>query len=143
MLRVESIKTDNETGAVLCKEQRYFISSLPKDTLSAGQWLQMVRNHWVVENGCHQIWDKIFREDERPWITSGAGAPQGAVVVMMLRRLGFNLLALFRGVTQRSEDKRLTPWKDLMRWVYNTLIAATDDDVADLRPRKAISAGVA
>lgn len=143
VLRVESIKTDNATGALLCKEQRYFISSLPKDALSAPQWLQMVRNHWGVENGCHQIWDKIFREDERPWIRSGQGASQGTVVVMMLRRLGFNLLALFRGVTQRSEEKRLTPWKDLMRWVYNMLIAASDDDVAGLRPRKAISAGVA
>ncbi len=143
VLRVVSVKRDNETNAVLTTEERYFISSLPLEALTRQQWLQLVRNHWWVENGCHQIWDKIFREDERPWINSGEGSCQGTVVVMLLRRLGFNLLALFRSVTQRSEERRQTPWKDLMRWVYNTLILATEEHLAGLRLTTAPSASVA
>jgi hypothetical protein len=142
VVRVQSVKRDLETNEVLEREDRYFLSSLARETLSDEQWLRLVRNHWWVENGCHQIWDKIFREDERPWIKSGEGSCQGTVVVMMLRRLGFNLLALYRGVTQRSEERRQTPWRDLMRKVYNTLIAATEADTQALRQRRALAASV-
>jgi asparagine N-glycosylation enzyme membrane subunit Stt3 len=57
------------------------------------------------------------------------------VVVLLLRRIAYNLLALLRDVTQRSEDTRGTPWKDLMRWMHNALIALTDADVLGLRAR--------
>jgi hypothetical protein len=143
VVRVQSEKRDNATGEMLEQQDRYFLSSLPREALTDGQWLLLVRNHWWVENGCHQIWDKIFREDDKPWIQAGEGSCQGTVVVMLLRRLGYNLLALFRSVTQRSEEKRQMPWKDLMRKVYNTLIAATDGDIASLRPRTALAASVA
>jgi len=139
-VRVQSEKRDIETDAVLEQEDRYFLSSLSRD---AEQWLLVVRNHWWVENGCHQIWDKILREDDKPWIQAGEGSCQGTVVVMLLRRLGFNLLALFRSVTQRSEDKRQTPWKDLIRKVYNALIGATEADTEALRPRRTLAASVA
>lgn len=142
VVRVQSDKLDSDTGEVLEQQDRYFVSSLSRDALTDDQWLRVVRNHWWVENGCHQVWDKIFREDERPWIQAGEGSCQGTVVVMLLRRLGFNLLSLFRSVTQRSEERRQMPWKDLMRRVYNTLIAATSADTAALRPR-ALTASVA
>jgi hypothetical protein len=143
VVRVQSEKRDNATDVVLEQQDRYFLSSLPREALTDEQWLLLVRNHWWVENGCHQIWDKIFREDDKPWIQAGEGSCQGTVVVMLLRRLGYNLLALFRSVTQRSEEKRQMPWKDLMRKVYNTLLAATDGDIASLRPRTALAASVA
>jgi hypothetical protein len=143
VVRVQSEKRDIATGEMLEQQDRYFVSSLPREALTDGQWLLLVRNHWWVENGCHQIWDKIFREDDKPWIQAGEGSCQGTVVVMLLRRLGYNLLALFRSVTQRSEQRRQTPWKDLMRKVYNTLIAASDADIASLRPRTALAASVA
>lgn len=143
VVRVQSEKRDIETDAVLEREDRYFLCSLERERLTDEQWLQIVRNHWWVENGCHQIWDKIFREDDKPWIQSGEGSCQGTVVVMLLRRLGFNLLALFRSVTQRSEQRRQMPWKDLIRHVYNTMIAATASDIAGLRQRKALAASVA
>ena len=143
VVRVQSEKRDIETDAVLEQEDRYFLSSLQHDALTDGQWLQFVRRHWGVENDCHQIWDKIFREDDKPWIQSGEGASQGTVVVMLLRRLAHNMLALFRSVTQRSEQRRQTPWKDMVRWVYNTLIAATARDTECLRPRLALDPSVA
>ena len=143
VVRVQSEARDIETEEVLAQEDRYFLSSLPREALTVEQWLLVVRNHWWVENGCHQVWDKIFREDDKPWIQAGAGSCQGTVAVMLLRRLGYNLLALFRSVTQRSEEKRQMPWKDLMRAVYNTLIAATATDTEGLRRRKALTASVA
>jgi len=143
VVRVQSEKRDNTTDAVLESEDRYFLSSLAREELTDEQWLRVVRNHWWVENGCHQIWDKIFREDDKPWIQSGEGASQGTVVVMLLRRLAHNMLALFRSVTQRSEQRRQTPWKDMVRWVYNTLIAATARDTECLRPRLALDPSVA
>ena len=58
------------------------------------------------------------------------------MVVIMLRRLAYNLLALFRSHTLRSEQARSTPWRDLLRWVYNALIAATPEVTRGLREQR-------
>ncbi len=138
-LRVESELVDIETGDVVPQKEedvnRYFISSLEIDKLTADQWLKLVRMHWGVENNCHNTWDTAFEEDTRTWITA---SPKGALNIMLLRRIAYNMLALFRSVTQRSEENRGTPWKDILRWVYNTLIAANDADLAGLRQRTAV-----
>ena len=62
--------------------------------------------------------------------------------VMLFRRIAYNMLVLFRTVTQRSEEKRMTPWKDILRWVYNTLVAAQETDLAGLRERGAVTAEI-
>jgi hypothetical protein len=134
-LRVESETRTIETDEIVEQEDRYFISSLASERLSCSQWLLSVRSHWAVENQCHHTWDTAFEEDKKPWIESH---PKGMVAVLILRRLAYNMLTLYRSVTQRSEERRLTPWKDLMRWVYNTLIAANAGDLAGLRSRKAV-----
>jgi len=133
VLRVESEKREIDSGRVTEHEDRYFISSLKGAELSDAQWLLMVRMHWSVENHCHFTWDTAFAEDERPWIEMD---PQGALVVALLRRIAYNMLALFRSVTQRSEEKRQTPWKDLLRWTYNALISAQEADLTGLRARQ-------
>lgn len=129
VVRVESETV--EDGKVE-REDRYFVSSLPAEVLSAAQWLLAVRRHWGVENNCHHTWDTVFEEDERPWIEK---SPRGMVVLMLLRRIAYNMLALFRTVTQRSEERRRTPWRDVVRWLYQAVIAATDEDVNGLRAR--------
>jgi hypothetical protein len=88
--------------------------------------------HWSVENHGHWTLDAIFNEDERPWIK---GDPRGVVVFMLLRRIAYNLLALFRSVTQRSDERRAMPWRQLLTWVSYALIAAARADVVDLRER--------
>ena len=133
-LRVESETV--EDGKVVEHEDRYFISSCPSEELTAAQWLLVVRRHWGAENNCHHTWDTVFEEDDRPWIEKD---PQGMVVMMLLRRIAFNMLALFRTVTQRSEERRQTPWRDIVRWLYQAVIAATDEDVDGLRAREASS----
>ena len=75
---------------------------------------------------------KIFREDDHPWITA---SPKGMVVVMLLRRLAYNMVALFRSVTQRSDERRQTPWKTVLRWFYNAIVATTAEQLEDLRAR--------
>jgi hypothetical protein len=40
-------------------------------------------------------------------------SPVGSLNVLLLRRIAFNILALFRTVTQRADDKRRTPWLTL------------------------------
>ena len=81
---------------------------------------------------CHNTWDTVFKEDDRPWIDSD---PKGTVVVMLLRRLAYNMLALFRSVSQRSELRRQMPWRDLIRAMYNAMISLSGSDLAGLRAR--------
>jgi len=131
VLRVES-ETLHAKGRRTALENRYFLASLPASRLTAKQWLRLVRLHWGVENNCHHTLDTAFEEDERPWIES---SPRGMLVVAILPRLALTLLALFRSITQRSDERRRTPWLDLLRWFYNAVISATDDDIAALRPR--------
>ena len=130
---------DIETGEVVEQDEddvnRYFLSSLEGDGLTPSQWLKLVRMHWGVENNCHNTWDTAFEEDDRRWITA---EPKGTMNVMLLRRLAYNMPALFRSVTQRSEENRMTQWRDILRWVYNTLIAAQETDLAGLRGRTAV-----
>ena len=45
-------------------------------------------------------------------------------------------MALFRSVTQRSEERRRMPWRTLMRKATVALVAATEAQLAGLRPRR-------
>ena len=69
------------------------------------------------------------------------------LAVMVLRRIAFlpkgqvgsadrYLVALFRSVTQRSEEKRTMPWKDLLRDFYDALVASTEAQLAGVRARR-------
>ena len=129
-LRVES--ETRRGDEVVAHEVRFFNSSLRHDALDPAQWLYLIRRHWAVENNCHHTFDVAFEEDDRPWITGDA---QGMLSVLLLRRIAYTLLTLFRSVTQRSDEARAIPWKRLLRWVHTTLVGAQQDDIAGLRPR--------
>ena len=75
----------------------------------------------------------MLREDDRPWIDADA---QGAMVIMLLRRIAYNILTLLREVTRRPADRRGPAWRDLCRWFYNALIAATVAQLVGLRKRR-------
>lgn len=134
-LRVQSLTYAH--GKLVATEDRYFVSSLPASRLTRAQWLRIVRLMWGVENAVHCTLDKTMREDEHPWIQAD---PKAALVIALLRRIAYNLLAVFRSVTLRSELSRSTPWKQVMRWVELALLTATRDDVAGLRDRYAPAA---
>jgi hypothetical protein len=131
VLRIES-ETRTRHGELVAYENRYRISSLSRVALSDSQWLRLVREHWAVENQCHHTFDTAFREDDKPWIED---SPQGMLSVLLLRRIAYNLLALFRSVSQRSDERRRMPWAQLLRGIAHALIALTEADLANIRPR--------
>jgi predicted transposase YbfD/YdcC len=127
VLRVVSEKQD--TLGQVTTEERYFVGSLPSCRLKADQWLLVVRRHWGVEIA-HQVLDVAFKEDKRPIIREN---PRATVVVAMLRRIVYTLLTLFRSVTQRSDERRHTPWKKLINSVFRTLIGSHQATLTGLR----------
>ena len=134
-LRVESVK--QHAGEVVEGEVRLYVSSLTSQRLTPSEWLYMVRSHWGVENDNHNTLDTAFAEDKRPWITC---SPQGMLAVLLLRRIAYTMLALFRAVTLRSERSRATPWKKLLGWVQLALVAAGPEHIAGLRSRETTAA---
>jgi hypothetical protein len=131
-LRVESVLT--KAGVQTRREARLFVSSLDAKALTSAQWLQVVRGHWGVESNHHTL-DTAFAEDERPWIVADGN---GMLVTLVLRRIAYTLLALFRSVSLRGEQKGEIRWADLMRWVSATVIAATEAHLLAIRPRAVV-----
>ncbi|MFN0061727.1 MAG: ISAs1 family transposase [Myxococcaceae bacterium] len=121
-------------GVRVSEQNKYLVSSKEPTAITGVQWLALIRSRWGVENNLHWTLDAIFKEDDRTWIEA---EPRGTVVVMVLRRIAYTLLALFRSVTQRSEEARRILWRDLVAWVYDTLIAVADGDLQRLRQRGA------
>ena len=130
-IRVRTV-TEHKTKGKVTDEDRYYTSSLPTQALSAELWLEAIRRRWSVENECHNTWDRIFREDDRPWVHD----PQGMVAAMLLRRIAYTLLTLFRSVTQRSDARRAVPWKTLMRDLWSTLTSAEEHHFEGLKTRR-------
>jgi hypothetical protein len=135
VVRIRSVRVDRWTGQTRSVEDRYYLASLEHTALAGDQWLTLLRRRWAVENECHNLWDSVFREDERPWIR----APKGMVVVMVLRRLVSNLIALYRCVTTRAEHKRAKPWTMLLREIWTALLQATEEAMACLRRRNSVT----
>ncbi len=133
--RVEYVK--RHRGEVVEQDARLFVSSLAHGALTPAKWLLLIRSHWGVENQNHHTLDTAFAEDERPWIEADA---QGMLAVLLLRRIAYTLLALYRAVTLRSNEGRATPWKRLMQSVRDVLVAATEDQLACLRLREVAAA---
>jgi hypothetical protein len=130
VLRIES-ETFDASGYRVAHEDRYFISSLAMDRLTPAQWMYLIRAHWGVET-THQILDVALREDEHPWIES---EPRAALVVAVIRRIVYTMLALFRSVTQRSDQKRAVPWRALLDDIRDALLVLADHHLAGLRRR--------
>jgi hypothetical protein len=127
-LSVEYVKVQH--GTVIERYDRMYVSSLDPKQLTAAQWLLLVRSHWGVENQNHHTLDTAFAEDERPWIEADAN---GMLAVLLLRRIAYTLLALFRSVALRSEENRATRWKVLLTWVRDALVAAAPEHTMSLR----------
>jgi len=134
-LLVEYVKI--QRGVIIERDERMYVSSLDPKRLTTQQWLLLVRSHWGVENQNHHTLDTAFAEDERPWIEADAN---GMLAVLLLRRIAYTLLALFRAVTLRSDEGRATRWKDLLAWVRDALVAASVEHTMNLRVREVCAA---
>lgn len=121
-----------ENGVLTGTLTRYYATSLASDTLDAKQWLELIIRRWGVET-VHQVLDTQFQEDKRPWITANGEA---SLVLMLLRRVVYTLMTLYKAVTQRSDDNRSVPWRVLMEWVRDTLKWPNPQPFEGLRPRQ-------
>jgi hypothetical protein len=119
-------------GSVVSGGDRYFVSSLAMIALNPAGWATLIRARWGVENNCHHTFDTAFDEDDRLWFDSD---PTGALNIILLRRLAYNAMTLLQARTLRGETTRMMPWKALMRWLNNVLIAATEAEVHGMRAR--------
>jgi hypothetical protein len=128
-LKVLSIRvTEGQAPRV---EERYFVSSLDRNRLSNEQWLRVVRGHWAVENNGHHTWDTRFQEDNHPWVRGNAFA---MVALMILRRIAYNIFALYREST-RERPKRPATWNDLIYFANLMMLRLSEEVVAGLRSR--------
>lgn len=120
-------------GTVVERLDRMYVSSLDPQELTTAQWLLLVRSHWGVENNGHHTLDTVFAEDDRPWIEADAN---GMLAVLLLRRIAYTVLALFRSGTLRSSASRAMRWKALLAWVRDALVAAAPEHTMNLRVRE-------
>ncbi len=54
------------------------------------------------------------------------------LAVLLLRRIAYMLLAIFRAAS-RSDEGRAIRWRALLAWIRDVLVAATEDQLAGLR----------
>lgn len=134
-LGVESVTLHE--GVVVQNDVRLFVSSRAPEGSTPKQWLYIVRAQWYIENQNHHTFDTAFAEDDRPWIEADE---YGMLAVLVIRRIAYTLLALFRAVTQRSDENRAMRWKALQNRVRDALIAVTEDTLTDLRLREVYAA---
>ncbi|RMH27791.1 MAG: ISAs1 family transposase [Planctomycetota bacterium] len=119
-------------GSVIQQGERFWVSSLPESALSPAQWAALARLYWGVENRCHNTFDVAFHEDDRPWIKT---EPVATLVLLLLRRIAYNILSLFRARTLRSDDCRNIAWEHLLCLFSFALISATYEHLRGLRRR--------
>jgi len=134
-LRIHSVTLRDDEP--VRSEVRMYVSSRVHGALTPEQWLQLARSHWGVENNAHHTLDTAFAEDDRPWIEADEN---GMLAVLLLRRIAYTLLALFRAVTLRSDESRAMRWRALLAWVRDALVAATIESILGLRVREVAAA---
>jgi hypothetical protein len=73
--------------------------------------------------------------DDHPWVLHN---PRLTAAIMILRRIGYTLLAIFKHVTQRSDHRRHEPWHVLLTRIRHALLMATPATFGGLRRRVAL-----
>ena len=83
------------------EETRYYISNL---TVTAQEFLHIIRSHWAIENSLHYVKDVAFLEDFNRMRTE-----QIPVVTSLLRSMAINLLN-FNKITNITQARKLFAW---------------------------------
>lgn len=91
LAHVIEVERTGSRGSKPYAERRFYVSSC---TAEAGEFAQIVRGHWEIENGLHWVKDVTLGEDA--YATRAGYAPQNAA---LLRNL---MVTLFRLNGERS-----------------------------------------
>ena len=83
------------------EETRYYISNL---TVTAQEFLHIIRSHWAIENSLHYVKDIAFLEDFNRMRTE-----QIPIVTSLLRSMAINLLN-FNKITNKTQSRKLFAW---------------------------------
>jgi len=94
------VMSRRESAGNLTQEYRYFISSL--DNPNAQKMLNIVRQHWGVENALHWTLDVTFREDESR--IRKEAAPENFAI---MRHIALNLIKQDTSIAASVKRKRL------------------------------------
>ena len=76
-------------GAERVSEGRIFLTSIPRNRLSARRLLKSITDHWQVENSLHNLKDKHLNEDRQYTARVSLGCAQSS-----LRNLSLNALRM-------------------------------------------------
>ncbi len=96
------VHAKRQVGTDVSEEDRYYLSSLPRDTPNlAAQALDATRSHWGIENQLHWVLDVAFREDASR--TRSGNAPENFAV---LRHIALNLLRRDKSTRLGIEARR-------------------------------------
>lgn len=100
-------------------QERWYLTNLPWNTLTARQILAVVRGHWSIENDCNWVLDVAWQEDTTAWATNAraVAAHQPLRTLSWLRMLAYNVLGWLARVRLRSRPT----WSELREALQRTL----------------------
>lgn len=109
-------------------ETRYFVTSVPSDTLTPTEKLALVRMHWGIENGHHWACDVALEEDD---VQPCQKSREAIEVVAWLRVLAYNILATWR-TKQPEKDRRRISWERAKEMLRDAIVFPEPERLATL-----------
>ncbi len=107
LVRIQRIAECHRTGEVT-KGNRYYVTSMAPDALSASSALVTCRAHWRCENNTHWTSDAELMEDRRR--PAWSRHPQGNLVVSALRMMALSILAVARQLSRLGYSAETPSW---------------------------------
>ena len=105
-------------GCVATVDERYFVTSLHPEEVTASAALRLVRLHWGIENGHNWTMDCILDEDASQPCQQSRDSIE---VVTWLRILALNILATWRARLP-LKDGLPQPWRRVMQRLRDLVV---------------------
>jgi predicted transposase YbfD/YdcC len=98
-------------------EDRFFLTNLPVNRLSAQHASLAIRKHWGVENDCHWTLDTQWMEDDSIISTKGRSFES----LLILRMMAYNFDQILKNKVFRKLKHDFMGWKDLFKDAWTAL----------------------
>jgi hypothetical protein len=119
---VRKVRQEDD-GSETVVEDRFFVTNLPVNRLTASDCLGVVRRHWGIENDCFWTVDTQWEEDTGLWVRKGTGLE----VCSLLRMIAYNLMVTLREVHTRSDLWAKRSWRGLAELMIVYIYSAAMD----------------